>query len=433
VRIAGYAFLPVPDATTQPGVEDERQVTAEVGTSAPAGGFSPGTPARHNCSMERGGSDAATASLLDGLVAQRATIGKELLHALRDDLGAAHGGDEPLERVVQHCLEHLDVFVAAARAGRAPTAGELAFVRRKAVASAREGGELDVLLRRCRIGGAVLARWIASGSDGTPASASATLALTQALIDYGERASTALSDAYRAERQRLKAGLAALERELLDDLLAGRRGARVTVCARQFGLEVDGAYQVALVVSDDLGRAAATVARRFGATGARGLAVVRDEELVVVGRARNPVRQVLEAAAQDHLLTAGIGPTVDGLYGIAQGYRDARHVLDLAPAGQVVALGDLRLFDTVVAEVSEATHRLVPPAVAGLTDVQRQTLMAFIDCDMDVRQTALALFVHRNTVHYRLRQIERLTGRDVRRFSDLLELVIGVRLLEQRR
>jgi hypothetical protein len=34
---------------------------------------------------------------------------------------------------------------------------------------------------------------------------------------------------------------------------------------------------------------------------------------------------------------------------------------------------------------------------------------------------------------YRLRQIERLTGRDVRRFSDLLELVIGVRLLDQRR
>ena len=70
-----------------------------------------------------------------------------------------------------------------------------------------------------------------------------------------------------------------------------------------------------------------------------------------------------------------------------------------------MALGDLSLFDSVVAEVSGATHRLVPPAIAGLTDVQRQTLLAFIDCDMDVGRTALALFVHRNTVHYRLRQI----------------------------
>ena len=383
--------------------------------------------------MERGGSDAATAALLDRVVAQRATIAKELRQALRDDLGAAHGGEEPLERVLRHCLDHVDVFVAAARAGRAPTADELAFVRREAVASAREGGALEALLRRCRIGGAVLTRWIVSGSDGTPASGSATLALTQALIDYGERASTALSDAYRAEMRRLTGGSAALERELLDDLLAGRRGAHVMACARQVGLDVDGAYQVAVVVSDDLGRAAGTVARRLGAVGAHGLAVVRDEELVVIGRARRSLRQALEAAAQNHQLTAGVGSTVQGLYGIAKGYRDARHVLDLAPVGRVVALGDLSLFESVVAEASETTHRLVPPAIAGLTDVQRQTLMAFIDCDMDVGQTALALFVHRNTVHYRLRQIERLTGREVRRFSDLLELVIGVRLLEQRR
>ena len=129
--------------------------------------------------------------------------------------------------------------------------------------------------------------------------------MTQALIDYGERASTALADAYRAEVRRLKGGSAALERELLDDLLAGRRGARVTARAQQVGLDVDGGYQVAVVVSDDLG----TVARRLGA---RGLAVVRDGELVVIGRAGKPVRQALEAAAHDHPLTAGIGSTVRG-------------------------------------------------------------------------------------------------------------------------
>ena len=383
--------------------------------------------------MDRGGSDAATAALLDRLAAQRTTIAKEQLHAMRDDLGAAHGGDEPLERVLRHCLDHVDVFVAAARAGRVPATGELAFVRREAVLSAREGGELDALLRHYWIGGGVLVRWIVKGSDGTPASVAATLALTQGLIDYGKRASTALADAYRAESRRLRTGSAALERELLDDLLAGRRDARVTACARQVGLDVGGAYQVAVVTSDDLGRDAATIARCLGASGARGLAVIRDEELVVVGRARDEVRKALEAAAEDHRLTAGIGSAVQGLYGIAEGYRDALRALELAPAGRVVALSDLSLFDSVVAEASEATHRLVSPTIAGLTDVQRRTLMAFVDCDMDVGQTALALFVHRNTVHYRLRQIERLTGRDVRRFSDLLELVIGVRLLEQRR
>lgn len=34
-----------------------------------------------------------------------------------------------------------------------------------------------------------------------------------------------------------------------------------------------------------------------------------------------------------------------------------------------------------------------------------------------------------NTVHYRLRRIERVTGRDVRRFSDVVDLVAALRLL----
>jgi hypothetical protein len=38
---------------------------------------------------------------------------------------------------LRHCLDHHDLFVATARAGRAPVAGELVFVRREAVARAR--------------------------------------------------------------------------------------------------------------------------------------------------------------------------------------------------------------------------------------------------------------------------------------------------------
>jgi hypothetical protein len=37
----------------------------------------------------------------------------------------------------RQCLDHHDLFVATARAGRAPAAGELAFVRRETVARAR--------------------------------------------------------------------------------------------------------------------------------------------------------------------------------------------------------------------------------------------------------------------------------------------------------
>jgi DNA-binding PucR family transcriptional regulator len=36
-------------------------------------------------------------------------------------------------------------------------------------------------------------------------------------------------------------------------------------------------------------------------------------------------------------------------------------------------------------------------------------------------------------VHYRLRRLERLTGRDVRRFSDVVDLAAAVRLLSPQR
>jgi DNA-binding PucR family transcriptional regulator len=46
-----------------------------------------------------------------------------------------------------------------------------------------------------------------------------------------------------------------------------------------------------------------------------------------------------------------------------------------------------------------------------------------------VGATARRLQLHPNTVHYRLRRLERLTGRDVRRFDDVVDLVAALRLL----
>ena len=54
------------------------------------------------------------------------------------------------------------------------------------------------------------------------------------------------------------------------------------------------------------------------------------------------------------------------------------------------------------------------------------TLRAYADCDMNVARTAVQLVVHPNTVHYRLRRIEEATGRDPRRFGDLVDLLVGL-------
>ena len=54
------------------------------------------------------------------------------------------------------------------------------------------------------------------------------------------------------------------------------------------------------------------------------------------------------------------------------------------------------------------------------------TLRAYINCDMAMQRTAEELFVHPNTVAYRLRQIGQLTGRKMRSVSDLADLRVAL-------
>ena len=46
------------------------------------------------------------------------------------------------------------------------------------------------------------------------------------------------------------------------------------------------------------------------------------------------------------------------------------------------------------------------------------TAEASLDCDLNVSETSRKLYMHRNTLMYRLEKIERVTGLDLKKFSD---------------
>ncbi|MEQ6388469.1 sugar diacid recognition domain-containing protein [Bacillaceae bacterium S4-13-58] len=60
----------------------------------------------------------------------------------------------------------------------------------------------------------------------------------------------------------------------------------------------------------------------------------------------------------------------------------------------------------------------------------RETLKLYIDENGDVSKIADQLFIHRNTLRYRLEKIHEITGRDPKKLKDLLELYIS-QLLNQ--
>ncbi|GAB0101203.1 hypothetical protein JMUB6875_01670 [Nocardia sp. JMUB6875] len=62
-----------------------------------------------------------------------------------------------------------------------------------------------------------------------------------------------------------------------------------------------------------------------------------------------------------------------------------------------------------------------------------ETLAVFLGCEGSWRQAADRMHLHLNTVRYRIGRIEELTGRDLGRLDDRLDLYLAVRTLEQGR
>ena len=48
------------------------------------------------------------------------------------------------------------------------------------------------------------------------------------------------------------------------------------------------------------------------------------------------------------------------------------------------------------------------------------TAQTFLDNNLNVSETSRKMFLHRNTLNYRLEKIEKTTGLDIRNFSDAM-------------
>lgn len=129
------------------------------------------------------------------------------------------------------------------------------------------------------------------------------------------------------------------------------------------------------------------------------------------------------------LLRIGVGPaaaaTAAGLRGSLVGARYA--LASATPYADAARLDSLAsLLAGIPAEVTAAFHeRLLGRLVSndrenGVSLVD--TLAAFLAHDGSWARTAKALHVHVNTVHYRVRRIEELTGRSLVRLADQADL-----------
>lgn len=92
-------------------------------------------------------------------------------------------------------------------------------------------------------------------------------------------------------------------------------------------------------------------------------------------------------------------------------------------------------FEYLTLRDDDTARRIVDPAVDRFVaeDLAKggtlcDTLEAYAAANLNAKDAAETLFVHFNTAHYRLGLIEARTGRDMRCLSDVVDLLIAIRL-----
>ena len=262
----------------------------------------------------------------------------------------------------------------------------------------------------------------------------------------------------RARTAARSSGERGLAEALIGRLAAGGDdavGAETKALLHAAGLE-PGYLAVALLAGDKAADRDLTEDLMSGYTGATGrsaVAVAGDEVLAVIsgtdaaGLAAwlREAGQVLKAAGL--ALTAGIGGPADGAAALAGAVREAsgvRRAAELRAAGGtgkstvgvcVATSGEVGSHELLLASVPTPVLRSFRERLLGpLTEYDARhnaellpTLRSFLACDGSWSACATRMYVHVNTVRYRIGRIEALTGRDLSALADRVDFFLALR------
>ncbi len=127
-------------------------------------------------------------------------------------------------------------------------------------------------------------------------------------------------------------------------------------------------------------------------------------------------------------LQIGIG-SVDLLSRQDRSYEAARIALASLAGGQKIAVFDELDLEILLGAVPEsARRRYLEKTASALTDGDRQVLEAYFGGNLSLKAAGEALYLHKNTVQYRLDRIAEKTGHNPRVFSEAVLLYLATKL-----
>ena len=172
--------------------------------------------------------------------------------------------------------------------------------------------------------------------------------------------------------------------------------------------------------------------------------VVLDNILVKEIKPDNNTRDMEKLAASivdtlqgDHYIKAvvGIGTPIGNIKDLASSFKEAQIAMEVGKVfdteRQVISydhLGIARLIYQLPTTLCEAFLREVfkQESIDSLDAETLFTIQRFFENNLNVSETSRGLFVHRNTLVYRLEKIRKLTGLDLRNFDDAIVFKVAL-------
>lgn len=378
--------------------------------------------------------DPAVVDLSRGLLPEIPELGEELAERIREEVPFYVEDDRvPMPELVRSCQLNLD-YILGTLAGVPEPVTEPP--RATGAARATQGVPYAAVLHAFRIGGRFVWELMVERADEAvrdrllPAAADIWTVSDQLAAQVTDGYRQAFADLARRDEQRRSALLGTLLDDVPADDLLGE-------AASLLGLPAQGAFVVAVAqgvapgraplpdVEERLARRDVVSVWRLEADHQEGLVSLRPG--YGVDRLVEELRSLTESRV-------GLSPVFERLDAAQTARREARVACVAAtPGGHDVVRHEEHPTAMLLAAAPEAAYSFATTVLGDLLDLGAedrdplvQTARTWLAEGGSTSAAAEVLHLHRNTVRYRLRRIEQLTGRDLGHPVDATELHLAL-------
>lgn len=168
------------------------------------------------------------------------------------------------------------------------------------------------------------------------------------------------------------------------------------------------------------------------------LSDIQEEETVeIIEMAKNKLMKFMK---RTETIFAGVGSTSNNIRNLAESYRIAKKIIDLSRVEHreqetrnynSMGINSLLFHIDSVKSMEEFCKKTITPLYEYDAN-NKSNLVEVLECYMknngSVQDTAKELFVHRNTINYKIKKIETLLNVDIGQFEVRNELALGLKL-----